>query len=87
VTTPIYGVLMGVAFSGSENGVLTGSNLVLSQVAGLVSPMVLVDGVGQWLFNPDRPYGDYGPLYGAVALGLTVIALLLLLLRYRKVAR
>jgi ABC-2 type transport system permease protein len=87
VTTPIYGVLMGVAYSGSEDGVLTGSNLVLSQVAGLVSPMVLVDGVGNWLFNPDQPYGDYGPLYGVVSLALTVIALLLLLLRYRKVAR
>jgi ABC-2 type transport system permease protein len=87
VTTPVYGVLMGVAYSSSPDGVLTGSNLVLSQVAGLVSPMILVDGIGQWLFNPDQPYGSYGPLYGAVALGLTIIALLLLLLRYRKVAR
>jgi ABC-2 type transport system permease protein len=87
VTTPVYGVLMGVAYSGSQDGVLTGSDLVLSQVAGLVSPMILVDGVGNWLFNPDQPYGDYGPLYGGVALALTVIALLLLLLRYRKVAR
>ena len=87
VTTPVWGALMGIAYSGSEDGVLTGSKLVLSQVAGLVSPGTLVGGVGTWLFDPARPLGGYGPLYGAVALALTALAVLLLLLRYRKVAR
>src|SRR5262249_44167082 len=56
LTTPVYGVLMGIAYSqsstGSEKGVLTGGALTLSQLAGLVSPMTLVNGVGQWWFDP-----------------------------------
>jgi ABC-2 type transport system permease protein len=87
VTTPIYGVLMGIAYRGSRGEELTGTNLTLSQVAGLVSPGTLVGGVGQWWFDVTRPLGSYGPLYGVVALALTVVMLLLLLLRYRKVAR
>jgi hypothetical protein len=31
--------------------------------------------------------GPYGPLYGLVALGIVVVSVLLLLVRYRKVAR
>lgn len=87
VTTPIYGVLMGIAYGNARGEQLTGANLTLTQVAGLVSPMTLVNGVGQWLYDPTRPLGNYGPLYGVVALALVVIAILLLLLRYRKVAR
>jgi ABC-2 type transport system permease protein len=87
VTTPVWGVLMGIAYAGSEGGELTGSSLALSQLAGLASPGSIVSGVGQWLFDARRPLGDYGPLYGVVALALTALAVLLLLLRYRKVAR
>ncbi len=87
VTTPIFGVLMGIAYSGSETGELTGQSLKLSQLAGLVSPMTLVSGVGRWWFATDNSVGPYGPLYGLVALAIVVVCVLLLLLRYRKVAR
>jgi ABC-2 type transport system permease protein len=87
ITTPVYGVLMGLAYRDSDRGELTGGALKLFQLAGLVSPTTLAGGVGKWLYDPERPLGDYGPLYGVVALALIVISVLLLLLRYRKVAR
>jgi ABC-2 type transport system permease protein len=87
ITTPVYGVLMGLAYTNSEDGNLTGAALRLSQLAGLSSPMTLVAGLGDWWYNARNPVGDYGPLYGAVALGLTAVCVLLLLVRYRKVAR
>ncbi len=87
VTLPVYGVMMGLAYSRADGGELTGSSLTLSQVAGLVSPMPLADGVGQWLFEPSPVPGPYGPLYGLVVLALIVVSVLLLLVRYRKVAR
>jgi ABC-2 type transport system permease protein len=89
VTTPVWIVLNAIAYSSdsvSETGELTGSALELVQLSGLVSPGTLVSGVGTWFFASAR-LGDYGPLYGAVALALTAACLLLLLLRYRKVAR
>jgi ABC-2 type transport system permease protein len=87
ITTPVYGVLMGIAYSSSPTGELTGNALALSQLAGLVSPMTLVGGVVAWWFDDAHPLGPYGPLYGAVTLGLVLVGVLLLLLRYRKVAR
>jgi ABC-2 type transport system permease protein len=95
ITTPVYGVLMGIAYSGDEDGQLTGGALTLSQLAGLVSPTTLAQGVGQWWFAaPVGADGDglpglgsYGVLYGLVALGIVLVSSLLLLLRYRKVAR
>lgn len=89
VTTPVWVVLNIIAYSSDsvrETGELTGSALQLAQLSGLVSPGPLVSGVGTWFFASAR-LGDYGPLYGAVALALTVACVLLLLLRYRKVAR
>jgi ABC-2 type transport system permease protein len=93
ITTPVYGVLAGLAFQGSDDGQLTGSHAKLFELAGLVSPMPLVANVGRWWFGqpvqggePD-PLGPYGPLYGGVALALFVLCGLLLLLRYRRVAR
>jgi ABC-2 type transport system permease protein len=93
VTFPIYGLLVGIAFgrNGGE-GPLTGSNLALAQLAGLVSPVQLVAGVSRWWFGTTRReeldlLGPYGPYYFATAAGLFVVCLLLLLLRYRKVAR
>jgi ABC-2 type transport system permease protein len=87
VTTPIYGVLVGIAYSQPGSGELTASALTLTQVAGLVSPMTLVDGVARWWFDVGRPLGPYGPLYGLVNVALVAFSVLLLLLRYRKVAR
>ena len=87
ITTPVYGVLMGLAYTNSEDGQLTGAALRLSQLAGLASPETLVAGLGDWWYNARNPIGDYGPLYGAVALGLAAVCVLLLLVRYRKVAR
>jgi ABC-2 type transport system permease protein len=89
VTTPIWVVLNAIAYSSDsvqETGELTGSALQLAQLSGLASPGTLVSGVGTWFFASAR-LGDYGPIYGVVALALTVTCVLLLLLRYRKVAR
>ena len=89
VTTPIYAVLMGLAYSNAGGGELVGSALALTQLAGLVSPIILVDGVGQWWFaSPaESTVGPYGPIYGVVAAAIVALCVLLLLLRYRRVAR
>jgi hypothetical protein len=53
--------------------------------------MTLVSGVASWFFAADNndpgEVGPYGVIYGLVTLAIIVISLLLLLLRYRKVAR
>lgn len=90
ITTPIYGVLMGVAYSSSETGELTGWAQDLENLAGLVSPMTLASGViSSWFGGPaaEMDPGPYGLLYAGVTVGVVVVSLLLLLLRYRKVAR
>jgi ABC-2 type transport system permease protein len=88
VTTPIYGVLIAIAYQGSH-GELPTSPGPLFYLAGLVSPMTLVGGVATWLFDPNhqQTLGDYGPVYAGVALALVVACVGLLLLRYRRVAR
>jgi ABC-2 type transport system permease protein len=87
LTTPVLGVLQGIAYSQS-NGELTGGALQLSQASFLVSPFTIVQGIGDWLFGEGTPFiGPYGPLYLAVTVGLIVLCLLLTLLRYRRVAR
>jgi ABC-2 type transport system permease protein len=77
VTTPIVGVL---SLSSSEP---------VRHLNGLASPLTLVIGVGRWLFptGGKTGIGDYGPVYASVTVGLTVLCVLLLLNRYRKVAR
>jgi ABC-2 type transport system permease protein len=100
ITTPVYGALRAVAEHANREGPdgpvaqLTGANLTLDRLAGLVSPITLVDNIGRWWFGRGGAdsdnfeiLGPYGPLYGGVALALTVLCVLLLLLRYRKVAR
>jgi ABC-2 type transport system permease protein len=88
LTTPVYGVLRGLASSNTPPGEpLTGSAATMFQLAGLVSPMTLVDGVGQWWFTRNPEPGPYGYVYGLLALGLVALSVLLLLVRYRKVAR
>jgi ABC-2 type transport system permease protein len=76
VTTPVFGVLSVVGTDSTQ------------ELAGLVSPMTLLAGDGNWLFDAQvLRVGHYGPLYGAVTVGLVAVCVLLLLVRYRKVAR
>ncbi|MGE5829942.1 MAG: ABC transporter permease [Micromonosporaceae bacterium] len=78
VTTPVVGVL---SLAPSET---------VRQLASLASPTTLVGGVGDWLFRPgdgSSGIGDFGPLYGAVTLGVVAACVALLVLRYRKVAQ
>lgn len=76
LTTPVVGVLTLLP------------SATASQLAGLASPVTVVGGVGDWLFESGGEFsvGRFGPLYGAVALGLVAVCVLLLLARYRKVA-
>jgi ABC-2 type transport system permease protein len=84
MTTPIVGVL-SVLPSTTAN-----------QLAGLASPSTLVQGVGLWLFRDELVtsentaefgIGDFGPLYGLTAVLLIAAFVLLLVARYRKVAK
>lgn len=80
VTTPVFGVLFAV---GGET---------VKQLAGLVNPVTLIIITSSWLFSEDigdgpPDPGNFGPLYAAVTVGAIVVCALLLLLRYRKVAR
>lgn len=58
-------------------------------LAGLASPISLINGVEIWLRDINDPgldIGDLGPIYGIEAVCLVAVCLLLLLARYRKVA-
>jgi ABC-2 type transport system permease protein len=77
VTTPVFGILSGL---GTET---------VRQLAGLVSPMTMIDGVAHWLFPKqfdETPFypGPYGALYAAVMATVIIGSTLLLLLRYRR---
>ncbi|MFC6019500.1 ABC transporter permease subunit [Plantactinospora solaniradicis] len=63
-------------------------NATANQLAGLASPVSLVSGVGDWVFEStgEAGIGGYGPLYGFVTVALVTGCVLLLLARYRKVA-
>lgn len=77
MTTPVFGVLQVLP---SETA---------HQLAGLVSPMMLISGVGAWLINGPNSgidIGRFGPVYGIETITLILACLLLLLARYRKVA-
>jgi len=78
VTTPVVGVL-SVLPSTTAN-----------ELAGIASPMTMVGGVGDWIFERSSEagmaIGSFGPLYGFVTVGLFAACVTLLLLRYRKVA-
>lgn len=77
VTTPIVGVLSAA----SDDSV--------RQLALLASPSTLVAGIGQWWFAPagESAIGAHGLLYGLSGVALFAGCVLLLLARYRKVAR
>ncbi|MFR9776768.1 ABC transporter permease [Micromonospora sp. MS34] len=83
MTAPIVGVLSIMP------------SRTVNELAFLASPSTLVAGVGTWalgdLLVPEGrgggvPIGDFGPVYGAVAVLLVAACVTLLLLRYRKVA-
>lgn len=77
MTTPVFGVLQVLP---SETA---------HQLAGLVSPMMLISGVGAWMIdspNSGIDIGRFGPVYGIETITLILACLLLLLARYRKVA-
>jgi ABC-2 type transport system permease protein len=66
-----------------------GASPALAQLAGLISPFTVLDGLRQWLGGttpgqiPDP--GRYGPLYGLAFLIFLVIGIGGLIVRYRKV--
>ena len=77
MTAPVVGVL-SVLPSHTAN-----------HLAGLASPMSLINGVEIWLrdrHDLGLDIGDLGPVYGIEAFCLIAACLLLLLARYRKVA-
>lgn len=77
VTAPIVGVLYA---AGDET---------TRELSALASPITLVGGVGDWWLEPNGKsgIGDFGPLYGAVTVAFVAACVLLLLARYRRVAR
>jgi ABC-2 type transport system permease protein len=77
MTTPVAGVL----------SILPSTDV--QELSGLASPMLLISGVGNWLFpghGTGMPIGRFGPVYAIEAVTLIAGCLLLLLARYRKVA-
>jgi ABC-2 type transport system permease protein len=85
LTTGLSGVVSGIASA-------TGSD-TLTNLFGLLSPATLLQGMRSWLFTAQPgdlepvPIGHFGAAYGLVTAGAIVLCLLLLLVRYRKVAR
>ncbi|NUT33340.1 MAG: ABC transporter permease subunit [Hamadaea sp.] len=85
MTTAVAGVASGIA-EATENETLW-------NLFGLLSPGTLIQGVRAWAFPTQPgdlepvPIGDFGPVYGLTAAGLLIVCVLLLLARYRKVAR
>lgn len=59
----------------------------VEEIAGVGSPFTLNEGLRQWVFHAgDQEIGSYGPVYGAVAAGICLLCVLLLLVRYRRVS-
>lgn len=75
VTTPVVGVLYAVGDQTTQ------------QLASIASPMTLLGGVGDWLFEPTgvSDVGEFGPLYASAAVALVIVCVTFLLARYRKV--
>jgi ABC-2 type transport system permease protein len=79
VTTPVVGVLASLP------------STTANHLAGLFSPTTLIQGLWRWLSGagPDSgglDVGDFGPWYAVTAAALVGACVVLLLLRYRKVA-
>jgi ABC-2 type transport system permease protein len=76
VTAPVVGVLTAVGGS------------TMRQLAPVLNPVTLVDGVRQAVFDPPGggiDVGDFGPMYVSIAVALVIACGTLLFARYRKV--
>jgi ABC-2 type transport system permease protein len=74
LTAPVSGALIAVSDGAG------------SQLAGLINPANLVNGVDAWLFDGGIfDVGDYGPLYGLVSLAVVAAGTAATVWRYRKV--
>jgi ABC-2 type transport system permease protein len=74
LTAPISGVIQ--AFGQDDR----------RQLAGLINPVNLLNGVDRWLFDGGVfDVGDYGPVYGLVSLLVIGIGTVCTMWRYRKV--
>jgi ABC-2 type transport system permease protein len=86
----IVGVfLLTAPISGALQNFSDGSG---AQLAGLINPVSLLNGVDSWLFSSGNEVADsmvgiggYGPVYGAVALLLAVVGTAMVMWRYKKV--
>jgi ABC-2 type transport system permease protein len=75
VTLPVAGVLISL------------ENDPVSYVAPIASPMMLPEGIREWVFGTGEvDVGRFGSLYGAAGVLIPAACILLLLLRYRKVS-
>lgn len=86
LSSAVAGIIMGLG-----HGV---HSMTLQRASLLLSPQTLVQGVEGWVFDRQLPQwgdsftiGSFGPLYTLAWLVFTAGSVLLLLLRYRKVAR
>jgi ABC-2 type transport system permease protein len=79
---PAYGIVVGLSQQHGPEAVHR-----TREWAGLLSPTTIVDGVARWWFDPEHSVGSFGPCYLLAALALAALAVSLLLLRYRRVAR
>lgn len=86
LSSAVSGILMGLGYGINEPN--------LSRASLLASPQTLVQGLQPWLFHhklgsfgDDFTIGSFGPIYGLAWLVFTAGSVLLLLLRYKKVAR
>jgi ABC-2 type transport system permease protein len=66
------------------------SNGAGAQLAGLLNPVSLLNGVDSWLFSNEASdamsgVGDYGPVYGVAAFLLAALGTILVMWRYKKV--
>lgn len=87
--------LIGTAVAGFMMGLGHGiESMALQRASLLFSPQTLIQGMQAWVFDRQLPQwgnsftiGSFGPLYALAWLVFTAGSVLLLLLRYRKVAR
>jgi ABC-2 type transport system permease protein len=80
VTTPVVGVMVSLP------------STTANHLAGLFSPTTLIQGLWRWASRggPESQgldVGEFGPLYAGITAALVALCVVLLLLRYRKVAR
>jgi ABC-2 type transport system permease protein len=78
LSAPISGALQAFGRHGSGR-----------YLAGLLNPVNLLNGVDSWLFGNGGvtpSVGDYGPVYGVVALVVAVLGILLTMWRYKRVS-